>query len=593
MTWMRLGELLMHQQVCTRDQLLEAWEQKVMFGDRLGTNLLACRSITEETLARALGQQHQTPSAYGKVINVDTRVARLLDEKTADHHSVVPHHIDGENLYLLTIDPSRRQTLSAVEKIVRKRVIPVVVCEARMWQLLYAFYGLARAMRPVDLNIRASEVAPETPSSVHALGEELTSEAEFHAMYANRMDEGGTAPGLSDEGEAVLEDISHEGPALGGAVIEVPVASHNTPVVVGEVSEPSSDSPPLALTEVLPETPLAPAPQVAPVATPQTPAHTPLSMAAQPTLEAPPVAKRKPSSPTLPPAQILAPPEQSSKPNALAPRGEPNFVVMHTGVATSRIHVAAPQKRAPWASIAAFIERNEKKKAAEKAELERQQAAAQAKSEHAQKEQEGEAAKSVLKHTLFMPAISLSELPEHNPQDQTKDDEAALGPLDFESTLAVLQQATKRSQIARAALRFLRQDHSRTAILNVHPQGLGGWLALAEDEDFNDELISHYRATLDERSVFTSVIHSREVYVGKLEPWKENGEWVKASGRKIPESVLVAPVILDDKVINLVYADNGHAENADDIQIAQVSALTQSMSVAYAALMKTFSFTES
>jgi hypothetical protein len=41
MARVRLGELLLMRGLCTREQLSEAWEQKVLYGDRLGTNLLA------------------------------------------------------------------------------------------------------------------------------------------------------------------------------------------------------------------------------------------------------------------------------------------------------------------------------------------------------------------------------------------------------------------------------------------------------------------------------------------------------------------------------------------------------------------------
>ena len=48
MARLRLGQILLQAGVCTQDDLISAWEQKVLFGDRLGTNLLAGAWIEEK-----------------------------------------------------------------------------------------------------------------------------------------------------------------------------------------------------------------------------------------------------------------------------------------------------------------------------------------------------------------------------------------------------------------------------------------------------------------------------------------------------------------------------------------------------------------
>ncbi|HEY4221676.1 MAG TPA: hypothetical protein VGO62_10040, partial [Myxococcota bacterium] len=94
----RLGELLLAKGICTRDELREAWEQKILFGDRLGTNLLALGTIDEHALASALGQQLGVHSGYGAVIAPSKNAIRLIPKQVAVRRYVVPHHVVDKQL---------------------------------------------------------------------------------------------------------------------------------------------------------------------------------------------------------------------------------------------------------------------------------------------------------------------------------------------------------------------------------------------------------------------------------------------------------------------------------------------------------------
>src|SRR5690349_15522011 len=105
MPHVRLGELLLTSGVCSREALLEAWETKVLYGDRLGTNLLALGHIDEMTLSRALGQQLGVHAGHGKVIHVDKDALKLIPKSVAEKRFVVPHHVADRALFLLMRDP--------------------------------------------------------------------------------------------------------------------------------------------------------------------------------------------------------------------------------------------------------------------------------------------------------------------------------------------------------------------------------------------------------------------------------------------------------------------------------------------------------
>ena len=60
---MQLGKLLLDRKVIEPAQLKEALEAQVIFGGRLGTNLLELGYVDEETLVRALAQMGGTQKA--------------------------------------------------------------------------------------------------------------------------------------------------------------------------------------------------------------------------------------------------------------------------------------------------------------------------------------------------------------------------------------------------------------------------------------------------------------------------------------------------------------------------------------------------
>lgn len=198
----KIGEILLERGV-PREALSAAWEQKILFGDRLGTNLLAEQLVTEEALALALGEQHQVRAGYGALIQVDPRAVGLVNRGIAKRHGVVPHHVDGRHLFLLMADPNNVLAIDEVQATTRLAVVPVVVCEARMWRLLTEHYGISLSLRPIPLEgdptlelermkRRAAEARASTPS-----GPDLMDDEAFHALYASGTYGQGSLPPMA------------------------------------------------------------------------------------------------------------------------------------------------------------------------------------------------------------------------------------------------------------------------------------------------------------------------------------------------------------------------------------------------------------
>src|SRR3954451_23330844 len=104
----KIGEVLIREGHLTQDGLEEALDWQVLYGGRLGTNLLELRLVEEEQLARALGKQLGCAVAWGD-LQIDPTLLRLVPKHVADRQEVVPWKLDRRRVKLLVteIHPER------------------------------------------------------------------------------------------------------------------------------------------------------------------------------------------------------------------------------------------------------------------------------------------------------------------------------------------------------------------------------------------------------------------------------------------------------------------------------------------------------
>jgi hypothetical protein len=189
----RLGDLLVEDGACTAGAVRDALRNQVIFGGRLGTNLLELQAVGEEALAKALGRQHGVPSLSG-ALKLDARVTRLLPPEVADRCDAVPYLVAGRRLAALVVDPGDLTSLDELAFASGKQVHAIVAPEARVWALLREAYGIERNLRGLDVEFgrlgdappRARDALPDaTGVRADGGGHDLMGEDEFETLYAN------------------------------------------------------------------------------------------------------------------------------------------------------------------------------------------------------------------------------------------------------------------------------------------------------------------------------------------------------------------------------------------------------------------------
>ncbi|NMB73792.1 MAG: general secretion pathway protein GspE [Myxococcales bacterium] len=188
-----LGEMLVADGACTREQVEDAVHNQVVMGGRLGTNLIEAGAIGEEALARALARLHNLPAMSGDHIQPEAEALRLLSPEVADRLEIIPFARNARKLQVLCVDPRNVAALDEAAFITGFTPEPVVVPEFRFFELLLRCYGIERHRRFVSLAradfLSASFVdaaAPRRDAQPAEPAEDLISEEGFARLYQRR-----------------------------------------------------------------------------------------------------------------------------------------------------------------------------------------------------------------------------------------------------------------------------------------------------------------------------------------------------------------------------------------------------------------------
>ena len=156
-------------------------------------------------------------------------------------------------------------------------------------------------------------------------------------------------------------------------------------------------------------------------------------------------------------------------------------------------------------------------------------------------------------------------------------------PLNLAQATRKLSEVSERNAIARAVLRFARSIFKRCMLFTIHRGVALGWDAIGEDLDrwaFRSIMIP-----LDNPSVFQLVVSSRAHYLGGMQKTKTNIGFLRVTGKKIPLSAFLLPVLVRGRVVNILYCDNGHKEHCHG-DISDLLILAQRISQCYESLFE-------
>jgi hypothetical protein len=149
---LKLGEALVKDSLITREQLKLALERQVIFGGRIGTNIVELGILSEKELSAFLSRFFGIPAvAPSQIASVDQEVIACLGPELAEKYKVVPFRKDRNRLHVAMLDPRSMQSVDEIRFITGYEVIPYSISELRLLYALEKYYGIKRDLRYISI----------------------------------------------------------------------------------------------------------------------------------------------------------------------------------------------------------------------------------------------------------------------------------------------------------------------------------------------------------------------------------------------------------------------------------------------------------
>lgn len=225
----KLGDLLIKEGAITRKQLDEALKCQVIFGGRLGTNLVEMGYIEEQKLVEILSKQLDAPFVTPEQLSsITPDIINLISKDLAAEYKIIPISLDKKKLTVAIWDPSDLSALDAISFITGYIIKPLVCSELRLLLALEQYYGIKREVRYIQMKggtgIRSREDAPGNVGAE----EDVLELSPFHDL----MDELPPADGgKSGDSWGDIPDVEPPAPAPGPLLKQKPSETAPAPLL--------------------------------------------------------------------------------------------------------------------------------------------------------------------------------------------------------------------------------------------------------------------------------------------------------------------------------------------------------------------------
>ena len=149
---MKLGSILVKDGIITESQLEEALRNQVIFGGKIGTNLIELGYITTERLSDALARHKGVPHVNPSDIHsIPPEVILLIPSELAKKHQVIPVKLEKKRLTVAMSDPADLAAVDRLSFMTGMYINPVVIPELLLIMALERYYKIKRETRYIAI----------------------------------------------------------------------------------------------------------------------------------------------------------------------------------------------------------------------------------------------------------------------------------------------------------------------------------------------------------------------------------------------------------------------------------------------------------
>lgn len=149
-------------------------------------------------------------------------------------------------------------------------------------------------------------------------------------------------------------------------------------------------------------------------------------------------------------------------------------------------------------------------------------------------------------------------------EDDDLSDDLGLG---MNELSIAFSEVRDRQEVAQILMQRMGQNFERAAIFLVRENEITGWKAICQQQEVaNFEQLS---IPLGFPSVLKTVVEGKSFYLGPIDSEGLNGELLQGLGGEKPEAALLVPLILDGRVVNLLYGDGRPDQLVSQVRFLQ------------------------
>jgi len=142
----KLGELLLKENMVTPQQLQEALSHQKMNGGKLGKAFVQLGYVRDEEITSLLSRQYGVPSINLEQFEVDQTILKIIPAETCRKYQILPLSRSGATLTIAMADPTNVFAMDDIKFMTGYNVEPVVASEISIDEAMEKYYGSSRSL---------------------------------------------------------------------------------------------------------------------------------------------------------------------------------------------------------------------------------------------------------------------------------------------------------------------------------------------------------------------------------------------------------------------------------------------------------------
>jgi len=142
----KLGELLLKENMVSPQQLQEALSHQKMNGGKLGKAFVSLGYVKDEEITSLLSRQYGVPSINLDHFEVDPAIIKIIPAETARKYQILPLSRSGATLTIAMADPTNVFAMDDIKFMTGYNVEPVVASETSLEDAIEKYYGSTRSL---------------------------------------------------------------------------------------------------------------------------------------------------------------------------------------------------------------------------------------------------------------------------------------------------------------------------------------------------------------------------------------------------------------------------------------------------------------